>query len=86
MPDFADRLKALRAEKGATQKNIAALLGINERNYRRYEAGDVDPTASNVSLLADYFGVTTDYLLGRTNYWLDAEGRVLGTAPPSAEG
>jgi len=67
MATFSDRLKELRTAKGKTQKQIAELLGIAERNYRRYEAGDVDPTASNAILLADYFDVSTDYLLGRSN-------------------
>lgn len=67
MPSFADRLKELRKTKNVTQKQIAELLSINERNYRRYEAGDVDPSASNTTKLADYFEVSTDFLLGRSN-------------------
>ena len=67
MATFAERLKELRKEKGDTQKEIAALLGIAERNYRRYEAGDVDPTASNATVLADYFNVSIDYLFGRSD-------------------
>ena len=76
MASFADRLKELRKENGVTQKQIAELLGIAERNYRRYEAGGVDPSSSSTSILADYFGVSTDYLLGRTNYWIDADGNI----------
>jgi len=67
MATFSDRLKELRVAKGETQKQIAGLLGIAERNYRRYEAGYVDPTASNTTLLADHFDVSTDYLLGRSD-------------------
>jgi len=67
MATFSGRLKELRTAKGETQKQIAEFLGIAERNYRRYEAGDVDPTASNTMLLADYFDVSTDYLLGRSD-------------------
>ena len=67
MATFSVRLKALRIAKGETQKQIAGFLGIAERNYRRYEAGDVDPAASNVTRLADYFDVSTDYLLGRSD-------------------
>ena len=76
MPTFSERLKELRSTKGATQKNMADLLGITERNYQRYEYGLVDPTASNISKLADYFVVSTDYLLGRTDC----------KAPPCASG
>ena len=64
MPNFADRLKELRTTKGVTQKNMAELLGITERNYQRYEYGLVDPIASNTAKLADFLGVSIDYLLG----------------------
>ena len=67
MATFSERLRELRTAKGNTQKQIAELLSIAERNYRRYEAGDVDPTASNATILADYFDVSTDYLLGRSD-------------------
>lgn len=82
MPTFSNRLKELRIEKGATQKNMAELLGITERNYQRYEYGLVDPTASNATKLADYFDVSVDYLLGRVNYLLDAEGHITVKVPP----
>jgi len=67
MATFSDRLKELRKAKGVTQKQVADFLSIAERNYRRYEAGDVDPTGSTAIKLADYFEVTIDYLLGRDN-------------------
>ncbi len=65
MPTFPDRLKELRASKGSTQKVMADLLKITDRNYRRYESGEADPTASKLQILADYFEVTVDYLLCR---------------------
>lgn len=64
---FADRLKALRTSRKETQKQLADLLSIAERNYRRYESGAVDPAASTLSLLAEHFGVSTDYLLGHSD-------------------
>ena len=67
MSSFSERLRELRLAKGETQKQIAELLAIAERNYRRYEAGDVDPTASNATILADHFEVSIDYLLGRSD-------------------
>lgn len=82
MANFADRLRALRLLKHETQKQIAELLSIAERNYRRYEAGEVDPSASNLSVLADHFNVSVDYLMGRTNYSMDADGRITVQVPP----
>ncbi len=80
MPNFADRLRELRSITGETQKQIADILSIAERNYRRYEAGEVDPTASNVWKLADYYGVSIDYLLGRTDSRRDADGNIMTKA------
>jgi len=65
MTTFSDRLKELRKSKGITQKQVADFLSIAERNYRRYEAGLVDPASSTAIKLADFFEVTVDYLLGR---------------------
>jgi transcriptional regulator with XRE-family HTH domain len=79
---FSERLKELRKEKAVTQKQVADVIGIAERNYRRYEADLVDPIASVVSKLSDYFGVSIDYLLGRVNFWHDAEGHITVTVPP----
>ncbi|MCI9311540.1 MAG: helix-turn-helix transcriptional regulator [Lawsonibacter sp.] len=63
--DFGNRLKKLRKEKGLTQQNMADMMGITMRNYQRYEYGDINVPATTLNFFADYFGVTTDYLLGR---------------------
>ena len=76
MATFASRLKELRKTKGKTQKQMAEFLGLNERTFRQYEAGEVDPPSSKATKLAEYFGVSVDYLLGRTNYWIDADGHI----------
>ena len=68
MASFADRLRELRKTKGITQKQMAELLGLkNDRTYRQYEAGEIDPPTSKTEILADYFGVSVDYLLGRSD-------------------
>ena len=66
MSSFSDRLKELRKTKGVTQKQIADAVGVAERNYRRYEANH-NPNVDTLNKLADYFNVSTDYLLGRTD-------------------
>jgi transcriptional regulator with XRE-family HTH domain len=86
MADFAERLKELRKAKGVTQRQMADMLGIAERNYQRYETGAVDPTASNTMKIADFFEVPTDYLLGRDNYWQDQDGHVNVKMPPNILG
>ena len=63
--DLGKRLKALREGKGLTQQNMADTMGLTMRNYQRYEYGMVNVPATTLNFFADFFGVTTDYLLGR---------------------
>ena len=65
LPGVRERLKSLRKEKGITQKQMAELLDCTEQHYQRMEYGKVNLPATTVIFLADYFGVTADYLLGR---------------------
>lgn len=67
MVTFQDRLKELRKKSKHTQKEMGLLIHVNERNYRRYEAGEIEPNKTVILTLADYFNVSTDYLLGRSN-------------------
>lgn len=64
---FKERLRLLRAEKGISQKQVAEGLGITEVGYRNYEAGRRKPNFDILPAIADVFGVSTDYLFGRTN-------------------
>ena len=67
MIKFDERLKELRKEKGVTQREIAEFLGIKTRPYQNYESRDRRPDYEKLVALADYFDVTTDYLLGRSD-------------------
>lgn len=67
MIKFAERLWELRREKGMKQREMADILGIKLRSYQNYEGGDRRPDYEGLVALADYFGVTTDYLLGRSD-------------------
>ena len=61
------RLKILRTEKGYSQKDIAQLLGITQQAYANYERGARQADYDTLNKLADIFGVSVDYLLGRTD-------------------
>ena len=63
---LAERLRLLRKEKMKKQKEIAELLKMALRNYQRIEHGEINIPSLTLCALADYFGVTTDYLLGRS--------------------
>lgn len=63
---FPERLKELRKrETGLTQEKIASQLGIAKTTYASYEQGKRQPDLIILSKIADRFGITTDYLLGR---------------------
>lgn len=64
---FAQRLKVLRKERGITQQQLADGVGISKGGLSYYENAGRTPDISILERFADYFGVTTDYLLGRTN-------------------
>jgi transcriptional regulator with XRE-family HTH domain len=49
------------------QRHIAELLEVSDRQYRSYEAGEVDPPLSKAEKLSDYFDVSLDYLVGRSD-------------------
>lgn len=60
-----DMLKLLREEHGLTKKQLANEIGIKERAYLTYEYGQRDVSTELLQKFADFYGVTTDYLLGR---------------------
>ena len=63
-----NKLRELRKHKGVTQQEIANLIGISQNNYSYWENGKVKIDNESLTKLAEYFGVSVDYLLGRTDY------------------
>ena len=61
------RIYELREDNDITQKSIAEYLGMQPNVYRRYEKGTRAIPVEAVIKLADYYHVSTDYLLGRTD-------------------
>ncbi len=59
------RVQALREEKGLTQKGMAEILGCTTSHYQKIEYGKVNIPTTTLAFFADYFNVSTDYLLGR---------------------
>lgn len=62
-----DTIKFLRESKKLTKKQVADAIGITERAYITYEYGQRDVSTDTLQKLADFYDVTTDYLLGRPN-------------------
>jgi len=61
---YGDRLKKLRQRKKLSQKELTDRLNLNRSTYARYETSSTQPDFDTLKVLADYFNVTTDYLLG----------------------
>lgn len=63
---LGERLRLLRKEKRQRQIDIAEILGITQAHYQRVEKGKINIPTLTLCFLADYYGVSTDYLLGRS--------------------
>lgn len=64
---FSLRLKGLRKKKHKKQAEMAKIIGCTLGHYQKIEYGTINISVCTLIILADYFGVTTDYLLGRSN-------------------
>ena len=62
-----ENIRSIRIDKGYTQTQIAERLGISQNTYSQYEIGILNYPVDTVVKLADFYGVSTDYLLGRTS-------------------
>ncbi|NPV92681.1 MAG: helix-turn-helix transcriptional regulator [Firmicutes bacterium] len=67
---FGDRLRDLRNENDLKQKDLGKIIGVAKSTVSQWESGGRTPDASTLIKLADFFKVSVDYLLDRTNYSL----------------
>lgn len=68
MSAFPDRLRRLRERNKLKRCVLSELCGLNRNAIKRYETGAATPTADVLISIADYFEVSVDYLLGRSDY------------------
>ena len=88
--NFAERLKEIRQSRKLSQRDVAKVLGVTRAAVSQYEMGARKPSYEMMEILADYFNVDMDYLMGRTDktttiavptngqeqeYYLDEEAR-----------
>ena len=64
---FSERLKELRVSRNLTQKQVYEAVGMSALGYQRYEYGTREPAYKQLIALADYFDVSLDYLVGRSD-------------------
>lgn len=62
-----ERIKGLREDNDMNQTDLALILNISQRAYSHYERGDREIPLKILISIADYYNVSVDYLLGRTN-------------------
>lgn len=60
-----EQLQQLRKSRGLTQDDLAGILGISLSSYQKYERDAISPSYETLCKIADFYHVTTDYLLGR---------------------
>ena len=60
-------LRAIREDRDIKQKQVAEILNVSQNTYSQYETGVISLTAEVLVKLADYYNVSVDYLLDRTN-------------------
>lgn len=65
MSKLSERLLTLRQERGLSQKNLVKEMGFALNTYVRYERGERVPDANALVQIADFYGVSLDYLVGR---------------------
>lgn len=67
MQILANRLKELREGRRIYQRELAEILGMSFRGYQNYETGQSEPKLATLIAIADYYQVSIDYLVGRTD-------------------
>ena len=67
MHSFSSRIRELRKERKLKQQEMADICGLKIRSYQGYEYGENYPDVPGLVAIAEYFGVSLDYLMGRTD-------------------
>ena len=65
---MAERLKELRQEKGVSQETVAKAVHVMQHTISQYETGAREPSNEILVALCDFYDVSADYLLGRTDF------------------
>ncbi|MBR5518821.1 MAG: helix-turn-helix transcriptional regulator [Clostridia bacterium] len=66
MPHY-ERIRNLREDRDLTQARMGEILSCSQRVYSNYERGDIDIPTATLIKIADFHGVSVDYLLNRTD-------------------
>ncbi len=64
---IGERIKTLRKENNLSQEILAQKINSNQKQISKWETGNIEPNIDALTRLADYFEVSVDYLIGRTD-------------------
>lgn len=64
---YLKRLRDLREDHDLTQKELANIVNCSQRVYSNYECGQVEPSLETLIKICDFYNISVDYLLGRTD-------------------
>lgn len=85
MATFSERLRSLRAEKDLTRQALSNLIGITHSSINMYERGEREPGLETLEIIADFFNVDMDYLLGRQDVPRKIDFSHISSAIPAAD-
>ena len=74
MKTFCEIIRELREDRDLKQADVAKVLGTSQQYYSKYETGKYEMPIHCVTALADFYGVSTDYILGRSEYSVSPSG------------
>lgn len=66
MGKFSERLKELRIEQKVSQQELGKIVNSSKMAISHWESGHSEPSIAQLIILSDFFGVTVDYLIGKT--------------------
>ncbi|MBQ7783015.1 MAG: helix-turn-helix transcriptional regulator, partial [Oscillospiraceae bacterium] len=79
---ISKRIKELRLSKGYNMRQMATALNLPYTTYVNYEKGAREPSSEQILLIAKYFDVTTDFIMGRTENNIHTEPSNIGIIEP----
>lgn len=68
MSAFSENLIKLRKENSVSQQKLATHVGVSQQCVSEWEKDKIEPTLTNIWKIADFFDISTDYLIGRKDY------------------
>lgn len=76
MKIYENRIRALREDRDLRQMDVSIATGIDQKTLSNYETGKTNPDSYSIMRLAEFFGVSTDYLLGYSKFNIKSNGDI----------